>query len=74
MLTKKYVSVFSLNFFDHNIKTVVYKVIGYVIYSFIDNFIYLDYMCILQHKLYAYENNVEKRSSMYFLGWVFLNF
>ena len=58
MLTKKYVSVFSLNFFDHNIKTVVYKVIGYVIYSFIDNLICLDYLCILQERLYDYEKKV----------------
>ena len=46
--------------FHNNMKTVLYKVIGSVIYSFIDNFICLDYMGILQHNLSAYNNKFEK--------------
>ena len=42
MLQKKYVLVLSLIVFYHNRTTVVYKVIGYIIYSFIDNLICLD--------------------------------
>ena len=43
--------VISLIMFYHNRMTVVYKVIVSVIYSYVDTFICIDYMGILQHKL-----------------------
>ena len=46
----------------------MYKVIGYVIYSFIRNLICLDYMGIIQHKLSDYDNNSEKAKFNDFSG------
>ena len=57
---KKYVSDISLMIFYHNRKTVVCKVIRYVIYSFIDNFICIDYLCILHKQLSDYDKTFEK--------------
>ena len=37
----------------------MYKVIGFVIHSFIDNFICIDFLGILQNKLSAYDNKFE---------------
>ena len=48
--------------------------LGYVIYSFINNIICLDYLDTLQHKLYAYGIKFEKLSSMICMSWVFLKF
>ena len=45
---ENYVLVHLLIMFYLNRRTVVYKVIGYVICSFIDNFICLDYLGILK--------------------------
>ena len=59
-VAEKYVLVISLIMFYHNRTTVLYKVIVFVIFSFIDNFIFLDYLVILQHKLSAYNNKFEK--------------
>ena len=74
LLQNKYLLVLSLVMLYHNRNTVVYKVIGCVIYSFIDNSICLDYLGILQYKLSAYDNKFEKRSSINCLAWVFLEF
>ena len=73
-MLKIYVLVLSLITFYGNRTAVVYKVIWYVIYSFIDNFLSLDYLGILQQKLYTlyYDNNFEKQISMICLGWLFL--
>ena len=69
---KKYVSVISLVMFHNNRKAVMYKVIGYDIYLFIDNYICLDYLCILHKNLSAYDNKFEKQSSLICLGWALL--
>ena len=55
-LTKSYVSVISFLMFYDNMKTMVYKVIGAVIYTIIDNYICLDYLGILQDQLSKHEN------------------
>ena len=57
---KKYVLFISLIILYHSNKSVVFKVMGYVIYSFVNNFICLDYLGILQQKLSAYNNKFEK--------------
>ena len=48
-------------FYDNRTE-VVYKVIGYVIYSIIDNFLWLNYQGILQQNLsdLAHDNKLEK--------------
>ena len=61
MTQKKYLSVLSLMMFYHKEKTVVYKLIGSVINEFIDNFICLDYLGILQLFLFSYDNKFEKK-------------
>ena len=68
----KYVLVLSLIIFDHNRTIVVYKVIGTVIYLFIDILCCLYYLGILQQKLSTYDNKFEKKGSMICLGLVFL--
>ena len=55
-VAEKNVLVLSLIMFYHNKMTVAYKLIGSAIYSFVDNFISLDYRGILQHKLFDYYN------------------
>ena len=61
MMQKKYLSVLSLMMFYHKEKIVVYKLIGSVINEFIDNFICLDYLGILQLFLFSYDNKFEKK-------------
>ena len=68
----KYVLVLSLIIFDHNRTIVVYKVIGTVIYLFINILCCLYYLGILQQKLSTYDNKFEKKGSMICLGLVFL--
>ena len=46
--------------FYHKRKTVVHKVIGLFIYLFIDNFICLDYLGILQKHLSDHNNKVKE--------------
>ena len=60
----------------YNSIEVVYKVIGSVIYSFIDDLLCRDYMGIVQRNLsaLAYDNCFEKLCSIIFMGWVFLKF
>ena len=69
-MLKIYVLVLSLIMFYGNRMAVVYKVIWYIIYSFIDNCLSLDYLGILQKKLYTlyYDNNFEK--IIQWLVWV----
>ena len=71
-VAEKYVLVLSLIMFYHKRMTVVYKVIGSIIYSCIYDFICIDYLVIIQHKLCAYDKQILKRSSVIFLGWVLL--
>ena len=53
----------------------MYKVIGSIIYSFINNIICPDYLGILQKHLSAYNDFfLKKQSSMLCLVWVFLKF
>ena len=66
---KKYVLFISLIILYHSNKSVVFKVMGYVIYSFVNNFICLDYLGILQQKLSPDDNKFEKLSSMICSSW-----
>ena len=59
-IAEKYVLFISLIIFYHNRKTVLYKMIGYVVYLFIDNLIFLDYLGMIQHKLSDYDNKLKK--------------
>ena len=73
---RKYVLAISvIMFYDKSI-AVLYKVIISNIYSFINNFLCIDYLGIVQQQLsdFAYNNRLEKRGSMICLGWVFLKF
>ena len=56
--------------FYNNIKTAVYKVIGSVIYSSIDNFICLDYLGIVHKHFSAYNNKFETTRSNDLYGFV----
>ena len=47
-VAEKYALVISLIMFYHNRKTVVYKATGSVIYLFVDNYIFVDYLGIIQ--------------------------
>ena len=59
MFQKKYYLVLSLIVFYHNITSFVFKVIGYIIYSFIDTLICLDYLGIVQIYIFTYNNKFE---------------
>ena len=58
-VAEKYVLIISLVMFYYNRKIVLYKLIGYIIYSFIDNFLCLDYLDTAKQKFSAYENMCE---------------
>ena len=60
LLQKRYLFVLSLIMFYHNRTSFVYKVKWYVIYSFINNLLCLDYLGILQQKLSTHNNKFEK--------------
>ena len=45
-----------IDYVYHNMTTAVYKVIGSVIYLFIDNVTFNKYLGILQHMVSAYNN------------------
>ena len=53
--------------FYYNGTEVVYKVIGSVIYSYIDHFLCLEYLGILQQKLSAFDKKFENKFN-YFSG------
>ena len=69
-MLQKYLLSLLLMMFYHNRTTAVYKVIWSVIYSFIDDFMCLDYLVVLQNKLSAYNNRFEKAkfNDLYGLG------
>ena len=57
---RKYLLVLFFIIFYHNSNTVVYEVIGYIIYTSIDNFICLDFLGVLQQNVSSYDNHFEK--------------
>ena len=48
--SKKCNSYFTGDFYDHR-DTIMFGLLGYVIYTTLDNFIVLDYLCFIQDKL-----------------------
>ena len=58
-VAEKYVLVISLVMFYYNRTIVLYKLIGSIIYSFIDDFLCLDYLDTAQQNFSAYENMCE---------------
>ena len=58
-------------FFD-NREIMMYKVIGELIYTIIDNHVPLNYMGMLQYKLSKHDNQFEKPSSTSCQGWEYL--
>ena len=60
-VAEKYILVLSFMTFYHNINTIVHKVIVWVIYSSVDNFICLHYLGILHQRLSAYDSKFEKK-------------
>ena len=73
-IAEKYVLVISFIIFYHNIKTVLYKVMASVIYSFVGNLICLDYLVILQQNLSAYNNRFGKTKFNDLSGLVIIEF
>ena len=55
-VAEKYLLVISLVMFYYNRTIVLYKLIGSIIYSFIDDFLCLDYLDTAQQKISAYGN------------------
>ena len=49
-------------------ETIMFSVLEYIIYNIVDNFICLDYMCLIQNKLSKHNKSLEKQGIMIFLG------
>ena len=57
-----------------NRNKVMIRMLGYIVYTIIDSWIYLDYLCLFQYKWSKYDRKFEKQSSMIFLRWEYLKF
>ena len=60
---KNNVTVLSLTMFYENSDTVIFRVLGSVVYTIIDNYICLDYMFLFQYKLFKHDRNFENKLS-----------
>ena len=67
-LSKSYVSVISLIMFYESRNKLRYKVVGSVVYTIIDEYIYLDYLASIQDKLSKHDNNFKKTKFKSFSG------
>ena len=61
VLMKNNVTVISLMMFYENKNIVILRVLGYVIYTIIGNFIFIYYLCLFQDKLSKYDRNLRRK-------------
>ena len=73
-LSKRNISVISLIMFYENRKILMYKVIGAVIYTIIDDYIFIDYLFFFNKVYRNMTINLKIPSSTICLGWEYLRF
>ena len=56
--------VLSLLAFDENIKIVIFKVLGSVLYCIIDNYLCVDYLCLHHAKIYLEHKGFETTTNL----------
>ena len=74
LVNEKKITVLSLSIFHEHRKTVLFRVLVFVIHTIINNYIFIDYMILIQDKLSKYNNKFEGKSPMIYIGWEYLKF
>ena len=65
IVDEKSVNVISLvMLYDHR-DTIMFRVLGYDIYTIINKFICIDFLCLIQYKLSKHDNFFEKKGLMF---------
>ena len=72
VVMKNNVTFISLMMFYNNRKEIMFRVLGSIVYTIIDNLICLYYVCLFQDKLSKHNRNFEKISTIC-LGWGYLD-